>query len=164
MAKYEHKESYKHLFAKNLLAKWLREAENGNDYCGLAQFTWRKNYGIFTELMFHETDDPYYFECSQGLEPYSEERNKKLCTNWFKRNFNRGRILFVPDIVIFHKGTPKYIIEIIKTNPLTDEKVNVIKNFFKGHMVEIVAIYADEILRHDISEIPGYLLASHWEF
>ena len=165
MVKYEHKESYKHLFAKNLLAKWLRDEEKGNDYCTLSQFKWRVNYGVFTELKFYETSDQYYFECSEGLGYIGQMMDNNIeCLDWFRKDYNRGKILFVPDITIFHKGTPKYIIEIVNTHTLSNKKLDTIKNFFKGHEIEVYQIFADEILRHDVSQIPDYLQCDSWKF
>jgi len=140
--KFKEKESYKHLFAKELLAKWFQEEEIGNDFCNVAQFDWRANYGVFTELKFHKNDDPYYFENSEGL---------------FNENFDRGKILFVPDIIIFHKGTPRYIFEVVNTNPVSNFKLQKIKSFFDGHHLELYEIYVDDILKFDKNEKPKFL-------
>lgn len=140
--KFKEKESYKHLFAKELLAKWFQEEEIGNDFCKVAQFSWRANYGVFTELKIYENDDPYYFEISEGL---------------FNENFDRGKILFVPDIIIFHKGTPRYIFEVVNTNPVSNFKLQKIKSFFSGHHIELYEIYVDDILKFDKNEKPKFL-------
>ncbi len=156
--KFEHKESYKHLLAKNLLTKWLQDEDNKNDYCNVAQFSWRSNYGVFEELKFYETSDPYYFECSEGLGDIGQMMDNDIhCLEWFRKDYNRGKILFVPDIVIFHKGMPKYIIEVVHTHYLSGKKLSIIKNWFNGHNVEVYEIMADEILKHDSSKIPDYL-------
>jgi len=156
--KFVYRESYKHLFAKNLLAKWLRDQDDVNDWCQVAQFGWRSNYGVFTELPFYETSDIYYFECSDGLKDYKEhdsDRSKAL--SWFKPNYDKGKILFVPDIVVFHKGTPRLIFEIVHSNPLSNDKIDVMREFFKTGYIEIYEIYADDILCHDSSGIPNYI-------
>lgn len=134
MKQFIEKESYKHLFAKNLLRDWFLEQEKHNDYCEVAQFNWRSNYGAYTELPFYKTSDPYYFEC--GL--------------------NEGKILFVPDITVFHKGVPIYLLEVVHKHPMPLWKVNQIKKFF-NYNIELYEIEAEEILRHDKSIIPTYL-------
>lgn len=150
--KFEERESFKHKLAKELLAKWFKDAETGNDFCELAQFKWRKNYGVFTELKFYDKSDPYYFELSKGLDP--RRRRFKDPAMWFSDE-DKGKILFVPDITIFHKGTPKYLIEVVNTNSVSGAKFNAIAKFFNGHYVEIHQISADEILRH--TAIPKYI-------
>ena len=164
MREFIEKESYKHLFAKNLLKKWfLQQEETKEDYCKVAQFEWRKNYGIFTELKFYETSDPYYFESSEGLTPdnrHSEngkDLQKENPENWFDPNFDRGKILFVPDVTIFHKGTPAMLLEIVHRSPLTNQKIKKIRKFFTGYHIELYQIEAEEILRHDKSIIPNFL-------
>lgn len=142
--KFKEKESYKHLFAKELLAKWFQEEEINNDFCNVAQFSWRANYGVFTELKFHKTDDPYYFENSEYLYTDNEE-------------FDRGPILFVPDVIIFHKGSPRYIFEVVNTNPVSNFKLQKIKSFFDGYYIELYEIYVDDILKFDKNEKPNYL-------
>lgn len=138
------KESFKHKLAKELLASWFMDQENGNsDYCQVSQFRWRKNQGVHLELKFHKNDDPYYFENSEGLtDP----------------DFERGALLFIPDICIFHKGTPCLMIEVVCTNPVTEIKKERILKFFDGFYVEVFEIEAEEILRH--CEIPSKLIAT----
>lgn len=158
MKKFENKESYKHLFAKELMVKWFTDEEKNNDYCNVAQFNWRSNYGVFPELKFYETSDPYYFECSDGLGDIGQMMDNEIhCLEWFRKDYNRGKILFVPDITVFHKGMPKYLFEIVHTHPVTPKKVNDIYNFFDGHNVELYEISAEQILSKDSSCIPEYL-------
>jgi hypothetical protein len=129
------KESYKHKLSKELLAGWLNELEKNNDGCSFGQFKWRSSYGVHTELKIYENDDPCYFENSEGL---------------FNENFDRGKILFVPDITIFHKGSIKYLIEVVHSNPVSEKKINKIFDFFnrKGQVPYVYEIEAEEILRH----------------
>lgn len=137
------RESFKHKLAKELFGSWFTDQEKGNnDSCSVAQFGWRKNQGVHLELKFHLNDDPYYFENSEGL------------TN---PEFDRGALLFVPDICIFHKGTPTMLFEVVCTNPVSKEKKKRIEKFFDGFHVEVYEIYADEILRY--CEIPEHIEA-----
>ena len=135
-------ESFKHKAAKELLFNWLKECEKINiDYCELNPFSWRKNYGVFIELPFHESDDPYYFELSKGIKCEANH------TNCFDPNFDRGKILFRPDITIFHKGTPKYIIEVFHTNRVSNlKKAEIFSFFHEVGGVELHEIHVDEIL------------------
>jgi len=154
--KFIHRESFKHLFAKNLLKKWFLESEKDGS-CEVAQFQWRGNYGVFAELKFYETSDPCYFEVSGGLDPDKDEfpvrGNPK---DLFLPNFNRGKILFVPDVTIFHKGSPKYLLEVVHTNPLSKSKIEKIDKFFGG-CVNLFEIEAEEILKQDSDTVPEYL-------
>jgi len=143
MSKFIERESYLHKFAKNLLANWLREEDlSNNDPCRLFQFQWRSNYGVFEELKFHETDDPCYFECSEAIK-HNDSRNP---LDWIDSTVDRGKILFVPDIVVFHKGSPKYIFEIVHTHAISNKKIMAISKFFGGHYVEVYEIFARDLL------------------
>ena len=127
---FEKKESYKHLYAKKVLADWFREQEKEwNDPCRVAQFQWRPNYGIFEELPFYSTDDKYYFELSEGLIQNEDGSVQPI----FDPNIDRGFLLFVPDVVVFHKGTPKYFFEVVHKNSVSPEKIRAIESFFSGY-------------------------------
>ncbi len=145
-------ESYLHRFAKNLLVKWLRELEDKNDSCIFKiegynnVIAWRRNYGVYPELKFYETSDPYYFEESKGLIEIGAKNidNPDLL---FSPTFNRGKILFIPDITIFHKGQATTLIEVVNTNSLSDKKLCDIKLFFGDSFFEIFTIKAKDILK-----------------
>ena len=162
--RYQEKESLLHLYAKQTLHKWLLEAQEPNNDGGILKpFSWRLNYGIFMELPFYETSDPYYFEQSKGLidyepieidytKPYEQIRCQdprgKDPLQWFDKTIDRGKILFVPDITIFHKGTPKYLIEIVHTNPVSEQKIDKIINFF-DYGIEVHEVNVKDILKVD---------------
>jgi len=141
MANFKINESFKHIFAKNLFSSWLKKTENeSEDLCKFAQFSWRKNYGVFDELPFYKNDDVYYFENSAGLILHD---NGDL---YFDPDYDRGEILFVPDITVFHKGTPLLLFEIVNTCPVSEEKLIKIRNFFGHQLPFIYEIKADTIL------------------
>lgn len=156
--KFVENEGMIHKSAKQKLASWLIQKDQANTHVKtLAQFQWRRNYGVFMELKFHEKDDPYYFELSKGLRPYNgyspvsfEDWRGKNPVDWFDPTFDRGRILFVPDIVIFHKGVPNIFIEIVHTNPVSENKIKSIRKFFSGHFIHLYEIKATHILQHRI--------------
>lgn len=148
---FEEKESFKHKMAKDLLHGWLSELDKV-DGAELHPFRWRKNYGVYKELKFHETDDPFYFECSKGLfdyDKYPEIRDSKEPLEWFDPNYDRGKILFVPDITIFHKGSATILIEVVHKNHVSREKLHRIKNFYSrnGSHLEVYEVDAEEILK-----------------
>lgn len=124
--RFVHREGVSHLEAKQKLAGWLREVEMGAP--AIEPFVWTAgNWGVHEELPFYEGSSPYYFEFPQG---------------------NRGRYLFVPDICVFHKGTPTLLIEIVDTSLVEPEKEERIREFFKDHLVEVWHISAQEVLSY----------------
>jgi len=156
---YEYKESHKHKLAKELLFKWLSEANgiNGNSnskWCNFAQFYWKPHF-VLQEMIVQEKDWEFYFEggserCSYD---FKELRHNEIIKNY-------GKILFVPDITVFHCGSPAYIFEIKHTHGLTKEKVKTMKDFFPG--VQVVEIMADDILNLDCTKIPEKIKCVEW--
>lgn len=155
---FKNQESFKHLYAKKLLTKWLREIDEDpkTDGGSLGQISWRSNYGVYEELPFYNTSDPYYFELSKGLNWFNDDGSDKLDPRSLKRPYkqsdvfnstiDRGRILFVPDVTIFHKGCAVHLIEVIHKNPPSEKKMNAIYEFFNGHYFNLWTIPADHIL------------------
>jgi len=149
---FKEQESYLHKFAKNLLVKWLREIEQKNNRCVLKadgycnHVAWRSNYGVYPELKFYETSHPYYFEQSSGIIQVGN-KNQDFPDSLFEPTFNRGKILFVPDITIFHRGQAQILIEVVNTNPVSDKKLNDIKLFFGNYFFELLTIRAKDVLK-----------------
>jgi len=142
---FKERESFKHRLAKDLLYKWLIESERSKNF--IWPFVWRPGYGVFKEMRFFESSRPYYFEESDGL----MEVGKVV----FEPNFDRGRILFAPDICIFHQGVAAILIEVVHKNGVSDQKLSVIKDFYKDTPFELYEIGAEEILRH--TDVPKKL-------
>lgn len=163
----DYTESYLHYYAKKLLLNWLSNCEiKGEDYTKSSHFMWGVNYGIYGELPFFEKDDPYYFESSSFMNgAYINDRYyNKLDAHDYKimkkvkkyeiaptkyiieNSINRGKLLFIPDITIFHKGTAMILIEVVNTNYVNYEKISKILNFFDGDHLEIYEVDAYEIL------------------
>jgi len=147
---YEYHESYKHKLAKELLYSWLLNCEKEKGFCPKLPFGWRTgNYGVFMELPFYETSDPYYFENSKGLiHPFEVPNSDPNHQDNFYKTIDRGRMMFVPDICIFHKGEVKIIIELVHKSPVTEKKINSMMNFFgKEHSgFELWEIEAENVL------------------
>lgn len=136
--------------AKDLLVEWLRELDDNNDGCVFGDIAWRSNYGVHKELPFYETSSPYYFELSKGLNPRREFAFKDYTyKDLYIENFNKGKILFVPDICIFHKGSVRHMIEVVHKSEPTQRKIGNIQYFFKtagwGYC-DLWLIAADHIL------------------
>lgn len=157
--KYYENESYMHKFAKDVLADKLSMIENLNvsDICEFNQLKWRPSYGVFKELKFYETSSPYYFESSDGLLPHTGfyngiDKRGKNPLDWFDKNYNRGKILFVPDITIFHKGTATIFIEIVHRHHLELPKIQAIERFFDGYLIKVYEVSAEQILNNTIQD------------
>ena len=154
-------ESDTHREAKEFLAAELQKIDKAQDDCNFNGIKWRSNYGVFTELKFHATDEPYYFETSDGLIEYTGhdvdgiDLRGKDYLKWFDETKDRGRILFVPDSVIFHKGTPTIFIEVVYTNPVKPWKIKAIDKFFNGYLIQVYEVSAVDILNNkkDLSKI-----------
>lgn len=138
-------DTYAKHFAKHLLAKWLKDQDTTQDACALDPFRWRSNYGVFVDLPFHKSNEVEYFETSSGLIDYEQERDKDPL-KWFRPGFNRGPILFTPDITIFHKGSPKILIYVEDDRTMSITEMGNIETFFEGHHMELYSVSAKEIL------------------
>lgn len=151
------RESNKHYLAKELFAKWCRDAEalarKYNHFTAkVAQFEWRPNQGVHTELQFCEFDDTYYLE---NRYPGATPRDGSM-----HRSNEFGRILFVPDISIFIKGEIRIIFEIKHTSGLSEEKLQRIAARLPN--CSIYEIEAEEVLRHDKSIVPEFIECKEW--
>lgn len=135
---FKEKESSKHRLAKNLLYKWLTDSERSREF--IWPFVWRPGYGVFKEMRFFESSKPYYFEESEGLVEVGKVG--------FEAGFDRGKILFAPDICVFHQGVAAILIEVVHRHRVSDQKLEVIKSFYGDTPFELYEIDAEEILRH----------------
>lgn len=145
--------SYNKGMAKLKLYSWLFQVNSNSDSCVLEPFAWRQNYGVFIDLLFHEKDDVYYFENSEGLKP-NNELNFNDCLQWFYPGFDRGKILFKPDIAIFHKGQPKIFIEIVDKDHVDKDKIRRIQEFMGDLYFELYEVDASDIQYLSDDEIP----------
>lgn len=66
----------------------------------------------------------------------------------------------VIDIVLPHKGKPAYFIEICHTNPVSNEKLEKLKQLKIGHDASLIEIGAEWILRQ--TGIPSKLEIKRW--
>lgn len=130
---FEINESFKHLYAKRLLYHWLCQHESKTEGCNFCGFKWRRNQGIHMELPVYRSSNPNYFE----------------------HGSNSGKISFVPDITIFHKGQVFIIIEVVHKSAISNTKLKKIKRFFGSNHFELYEIQADHILNN--TGIPTFL-------
>jgi len=159
-------ESFKHNLAIQLLWKWLNEAEIAGR--SISPFAWRSpNWGVHIELPFFETSDPNYFEHSFGLIDDINEiapRNEyKSIDELFRPSANLGRLLFIPDITIFHKGQAAHFVEVVHTNPVSIDKLHKIADWWKykqGGWLNIWEVEAEWVLRQtkEPSEVQATLI------
>ena len=134
-------ESYMHKSAKETLQRWLEELEKKGDYCSIpfitdwtdfqgyerGELTWRGNRGngAFLEYPIVVTDKvntvlnnvdeeiiPDGKEMADGISPTYEQCKQE--------GYLPRRIV---DLVIPHKGSPAYFIEVCHKNPVSKEKL-----------------------------------------
>lgn len=148
-----------HRLAKELLTEKLKEIEKQNNIsCKFKELYWNKNYGVFSELPFYDNSDIYYFESSysiinfNGYDDNNIDKRGENCLYWIDKSKN-GKILFVPDICIFHQGRPSIIIEVVHTNPVSQRKIEIMNNFFNGNHYELYEVEASDILNSLTSEL-----------
>ena len=157
---YTENESYKHKMAKEVLKKWFEDSEQ-NDYMTIGDIGFRSNRksGVFLEYpickyiingnhdnswqhnwdeILHEGEEGYW---NEYVPTYDECINK----------FNSYPIAII-DMVCSYKGQPYYAIEICNKNPVSQEKINKLKEFGVDNLIEIDA---DWILNQ--TKIPSQL-------
>jgi hypothetical protein len=136
MPQFEKKESYQHEYAKTLLLNWLIEGamefrvpnREGERIPG------RRDTGVVVLSEYPLFDDPQlnaYFrdeECRRlGARPCKRTGESKCfdCT-FRKRQCPEAKVTAVLDIVFGYKGSMYYAIEVQNSNPVSDEKLEVI--------------------------------------
>lgn len=148
-------EAQRMIVAKEKLLAWLQQAEKGKDFVDFCGLEWRKNYGVFLNLPFFENSDPYYFEESGHLIPWTEQRSKTDYLSWLNID-PKAIIVFQPDITIFHKGTPKYFIDVLpKAREAVSGRNWLIKDFFEGFDITYLGVACNQIAAHHTA--PYYL-------
>ena len=140
-------DSYLRTAAKLLLLSELQSVENNTlDHCSFHGLQWRKNYGVFPNFEFYETYSEYYFEDSLGLvEPKYRNPNENPMS-WFDPMFDRGKLLFVVDFAIFHKGLPAIMIHVVEPNYLMGAKAEAIQKAMGEGWVQLYQVSATNIL------------------
>jgi len=160
-------ESYKHKFAKETLANWLREVARGNhdEYVELAPFKWRVNRstatcGVWTEypICINEKNElvgysPCWDEMDWNGTSIDKETGEFLdCGLEHQRPptyaecIKAGLLpIAIFDVVIQHKGNPSYAIEVVYKNDISPLKMNYLERLSWAG-VTVYKIDADWIL------------------
>ena len=139
---------------RELLRHGFCQAERLNNY-SLGPIEWRDNYGVFENLPFHRSDNPYYFENSAGLLPPDRERSRPMSApaDEFEPGFDRGPVLFTPAFTIFHKGTA---VHLLYTRHPGEAELSTIAAFYDGYGYHVwyAELLGGEAVR--ILEIAGH--------
>ena len=130
----DEKESFMHYHAKTIFTSWLREKARlaGEDeYCSLGKISWRVNrgergsFGVFEEYPLTENFsivwDEQWWDGNPDISLKSHPDHK-----WMKENY-KGNFK-IADIVVQHKGTIDFIIEIVHKNGMSDDKLSFYKS------------------------------------
>ena len=156
---YTENESYKHKMSKEVLKKWFEDSEQ-NDYMSIGDIRFRSNRksGVFLEYPIckdingnydnsweHNWDEILYEDEEKYWREYVPTYDE--CIN----KFNSYPIAII-DMVCSYKGHPYYAIEICNKNPVSQEKINKLKEFGVDNLIEIDA---DWILNQ--TKIPSHL-------
>jgi hypothetical protein len=149
-------ESYKHKMAKEVLKKWFENESEKKDYRTIGDISFRPNRhsGIFLEYpickgvcgnydnsWLHNWDEI----CLDGVYEYVPTYDE--CINKYD-----SYPIAIIDMVGSHKGSPSIGIEICHKNPVSQEKINKLKEFGVCNLIEIDA---DWILNQ--TKIPSQL-------
>ena len=146
-------ESYMHKMAKEVLKKWFEEMETGDGYMGIGDIRFRSNRksGIFLEYPICTNitttwPDPAY----QNLNSW--EKNWDEIADEEGKHFNeyvptydecveiyKSYPIAIIDVVCSHKGSPYICIEICHKNPVSQTKINKLKEIGVHYLIEIDA-------------------------
>lgn len=140
---FNHKESYIHLYAKEVLKKWLDTEcdKKTRTHFNLFRYEPDRISGVFLEYPIVKKDDynslDYSFDI---LEPdIVEMPSYNDCINKYD-----VKPLSMIDLVIIDKNKPKYLIEICHSSPVSEYKIKLLKSLGVTNLIEIQAL---EILK-----------------
>lgn len=146
--------------AKEVLKKWFEETKDDDGYMGIGDIGFRSNRksGIFLEYpicanitatdfhpdyqnmnsweknwdeiiyLHHHLDEYELYNCSEYVPTYDE------CVNTYK-----SYPIAIIDVVCSHKGSPTIGIEICHKNPVSNTKINKLKQVGVDSLIEIDA-------------------------
>lgn len=140
-------ESYQHKYAKDVLNRWLEEC-NGCITCQSGkeelQLTWRPNWSTPIEYPLSDTtacvnwceinneemiDDFVYDLVYWRNKPDNQSEN--LCgelSSYESATLQGHKVVAVIDVVVIHKGMPNYLFEVCHKNPVSEDKLDKIKD------------------------------------
>jgi len=145
-------ESYKHQFAKNVLATWFRDKckDVGNVWVSLQPACWRVNrdgphYGVWVEY-------PVCLDKQNqliGTCPVWDEHDPEfeLAPPSYQRCIDLGYLpIAIFDVAIQHKGNIIYAFEVVHKNRVSPLKLDYIERVRQYQHLEVFEIDADWIL------------------
>ena len=141
-------ESYKHKLAKQILKEWFDNSDIGKEHVKMGDIYFRHNWGECGGVLLeypickfnNGTDswNDYVVENFMGSEnciTYQEIiPTYQECVN----DYNSYTIAII-DVICCHKGRPNIGIEICHKNPVSQEKINKLKEFWVDNLIEINA-------------------------
>ncbi len=176
MHSFSHRESYKHKCAKDIFKEWCDSLswDEGGDISddhgnyrtvstsysrsgeGILFLHWRSNrvqkawleYPIVADSITANWDETFY-SGDEFVESFVPTYNECISANYIPTA--------IIDVVLPHKGRPKYFIEICHKNPVSDEKVEKLKQLGVKNLIEIDA---DWILNQ--INIPSKINIKRW--
>jgi len=130
-------ESYKHKMAKEVLKEWFY----GGCYIGDVGSYPNRKCGVWFEYPIVKTDEYNSIECNwdeQLTNPKKEMESEYVPTydECISLGIYPKRVI---DVVLTHKGTPTWFIEICHKNPTSQEKINELEMLGVRNLIEIDA-------------------------
>lgn len=147
-------ESYKHKFAKAVLAEWLRSSiRESGDWLELAPFQARTNrggpfYGVFEEYPVCLDNQNRIVGCAPVWdEELSGGAELVPLPPTYDECLTKGLLpLVIFDIFVIHKGAPGFAIEVVHRNPISDAKAQFLRRIRAEFPFLIYTVEADWVL------------------
>ena len=138
MSSYIENESYKHKMSKEILKKWFEDSGDGM-YKTIGDISFRSNRksGIFLEYPICECN--YTNSWNTNWDEITNTWDEYVPTYEECINIYKTYPIAIIDLVCSHKGRPSIGIEICHTNPVSQEKINKLKDFGIDNLIEIDA-------------------------
>lgn len=181
MSSFTNIESYKHKFAKQAFKEWC-DSKNwwDQDKCYSYVKTydnsclyWRSNRDDNAWLEYPIVVNDKYNSFNHNwdeiwdLKPRKLPEDGSITFDGFVPTYNQCvennlYPISVIDVVLPHKGSPAYFIEICHTNPVSNKKIEIIKQFNieNSNHINLIEIDAEWILKQ--TDIPNKLKIKRW--
>jgi len=173
MSPFTDNESYKHKCAKEIFKQWCDSTAWYDPTCGWRcvatnynrYLTWRSNRSqdawLEYPIVVNSNINSIQHNWDEIWPNHAEERlfNGFVPTYAECKEYNLYPTAVI-DIVLPHKGSPEYFIEICHTNPVSNEKLEKLKQLKMGDDACLIEIDADWILRQ--TGIPSKLEIKRW--
>jgi hypothetical protein len=144
MSTFKENESYKHKMAKEVLKEWLY----GGGRLGEISFTPNRECGVLFEYPITKNSLETLWD-EMGIHPkitddMSIEKKQEIIPREYVPTYDECISMGiypkrVIDVVLVHKGQPRWFIEIVHTNPVSQEKINELEMLGVKGLIEIEA-------------------------